>query len=230
MAGDHTTRRAVLGALAGTPVFAGTIGAAIAGIDPAHAAPADRSAWDRAFRAYEEAKAEDAAFNAVFEPMWEQYDRERAAVPHITLRPDPYSGRRVPVTTADRMFVHEARKLVGEVEAGRTKLDPIPSLQEHLQLCRDVAAAADERDAKIAAIRDRLGLDEAEDRWEALGERAYEAEWALMDMPAPDGAALLWKLEKLLDVERDGGTAGWSGEAVAQTMADARRLLSDGRA
>lgn len=73
-----------------------------------------------------------------------------------------------------------------------------------------------------------MGFDKAEDRWEALGQRAYEAEWALMDTPAPDQPALLWKLEKLLATNEDRGSVDpWSSEAVAQTIADARRLLGE---
>ena len=112
-----------------------------------------------------------------------------------------------------------------DVAAGKCWFEPIPELQEHYALCQEVAAAADERDAQIKAISDRLGYDEAEERWAALGEAACDAEWAVMNTPAPDLPELLWKLEKLLEVETDGCTASWASHAVEQTMADARRLL-----
>jgi hypothetical protein len=119
---------------------------------------------------------------------------------------------------------------VEKIAKGTMRLDPIPSLQDHYQLCQEAAAAADERDTAIKAIRARFGMDEAEEKWSALGDAHCDAEWALMRTPAPDTPALLFKLEKLLEVEPGESTASWSASAVEQTMADARRLLASGRA
>jgi hypothetical protein len=46
-----------------------------------------------------------------------------------------------------------------------------------------------------------------------------------MDMPAPDGRALLWKIEKLLALDHDGNTESSTTKGTEQTIADARRLL-----
>ncbi len=222
MAESQHTRRALLGAI--------TLASAGAAIGVPASATAitstSRSEWDRAFAAYKAASAEDQAHNAVFDRLYARCKAAEERIPHVTLRPDPYTGQSTPVGTADRMFVQHARSWVEKITAGTMKLDPLSSLQEHFQLCREVAAAADERDAKVEAVRARFGMDEAEEKWEALGQRAYEAEWALMNTPAPDAPALLFKLEKLLETEREGSTAPWAEKAVTQTIADARRLLA----
>lgn len=219
MANQAPTRRAMVAAMAALPAVAAL------GI-PASAAVSDRGAWDRAYLAYEKAQAEYLAFETAFNPLFERYLKERDTIPHLTFRPDPHSGFYRSVTTADVPFVRRARNLVRDVAAGKCRLDPDPSLQAHFQLCQEVTAAADERDAKIAAIRDRLNIDEMNDKSEILSKRLNEADAALMATPAPDHAALLFKLEKLLEVEADGSTACWGEGYMAQTMIDARRLLS----
>ncbi|MBY6015125.1 hypothetical protein KUV75_09465 [Qipengyuania gaetbuli] len=64
-------------------------------------------------------------------------------------------------------------------------------------------------------------VEETADR---LCNEACAAEDALMEMPAPDLAALRFKLEKLLAAD-DGSTDGWSADYVRQTQEDIRRLL-----
>ena len=51
---------------------------------------------------------------------------------------------------------------------------------------------------------------------------------ALMAMPAPDGAALRWKLDKVLECDSDDSTPCWTRKYVAQTVGDYQRLLGDG--
>jgi len=65
------------------------------------------------------------------------------------------------------------------------------------------------------------------DALETLGNAAGETEKTLMDMPAPDRAALRWKLDKVLEVEPGSFTEGWAEHCVSQTIADYRRLLGD---
>ncbi len=223
---NSISRRAALAAIGSAGAVATVPVAAVA------ASAVDRTAWDEAMQAYEAAKAEDEAFNAVFDRLYNRCRAAEEAIPHTTLQPDPYSGRVVPVTTTDRDFVIEARRLVDKVAAGKCYLETerYPSLGKHYQLCQDVKAAADKRDRQVRIVRAHFGMDEAEEKWEALGQRAYEAEWALMNTPAPDALALLWKLEKLLAADPNGSTDSWAEHAVKQTMSDARRLLSTGRA
>ena len=58
-----------------------------------------------------------------------------------------------------------------------------------------------------------------------LADRYSQCEQAVFDMPAPDLSALRWKLERLLAIDPDGATSGWSGEHVQQTLADIQRLI-----
>lgn len=51
------------------------------------------------------------------------------------------------------------------------------------------------------------------------------AENALLYAPAPNLAALRWKLDRLLAIDT-GETDAWSAEHVAQTVADVERLLA----
>lgn len=53
-----------------------------------------------------------------------------------------------------------------------------------------------------------------------------EAETALLNMPAPDGEALLWKVDRLYTP----GEGIWSEGVEDQTCADLRRFLLQGRA
>lgn len=69
--------------------------------------------------------------------------------------------------------------------------------------------------------------------WEAVNEEIdrltdvfSDAQTALMEMPAPNKAALRWKLDKLLDDGDDISTASWSMDYARQTIADYRRILS----
>ena len=221
MATDHltTTRRTLLGAIATIPAIGFAAPAA------AQTVTTGRTAWNRAFAAMEHAKAACAAEEALHQPVWEAYAAAKAAVPHTTLRPDPYSGRHEPVTTADFRLVEEARRLVNNVAAGKCRLetDRYPSLKAHYELCQDLVAADDERDAEIQRIDQQLGYSETYDRYEAAAEALCDAQQALHDLPSPDSAALLWKLE---DTWLGDEEASYLKSRVSMILTDARRLLS----
>ena len=68
--------------------------------------------------------------------------------------------------------------------------------------------------------------DNISDRGEALIDEMVNAEGVLMDMPAPDRAALRWKLDIVLEPGEE-FTPSYSANYVAQTIADYRRLLGD---
>ncbi len=91
-------------------------------------------------------------------------------------------------------------------------------------------AALDQLEAHRAAVaeHDRRHASRstvAADRYDAAITHAYLAEKRLIDMPAPHAAALLWKIERLINDEGDGCTASWSIDYVEPMLADARRLL-----
>ena len=76
-----------------------------------------------------------------------------------------------------------------------------------------------------------MGYDQAETKWDALGGRVSDAENALLATPAPDVAALRWKLDRLtVDVrEHEVSLPAWTAEYLSQTLADIARLLPEGR-
>ncbi|HZG10168.1 MAG TPA: hypothetical protein VEZ70_14425 [Allosphingosinicella sp.] len=213
-------------ALTGIALAGATSLVPIAGASMAKAGTADRAAWNRAFAAYERAKAEDAAFYRAYKELDARCEGEINKLPHITFGPDPFYGPEI-ITTESRFYVAAARRMVKDLAAGKRSHDPHPNLMAHEEFGRRVVAAADERDAKVKAIRDRFGMGAAEDKWERLSNATYDAQWALMAVPAPDGEALLWKLNILMGDD----AVTWDSEKVVDPfMADARRLLSHGRA
>ena len=83
------------------------------------------------------------------------------------------------------------------------------------------------------AVSRLTGFAQLEHVIDDVAERECDAAARLVKMPAPDGEALLWKLEHLFgEVERDDGGYGASycGEWMDAIMSDARRLLITGRA
>lgn len=220
-----TSRRALLGALPAT---------AVAVAIPATAAPiADRTAWNAAMSNLAKIEAEDAAFTPGWMDTWRRCKAECEAIPHTILEPDPYSGRKAPVSTGDRNFVAYARRTVEELDAGTTRFDNLPGLRAHEKLCRDTVAAADERDRQVQAVNDRYDIDRLDEKAERLGDALADAQRRLLDMPAPDLAALRWKLDRVLALEHaddeDGGNIpAWSHSYVRQTLADIARLLPAG--
>lgn len=185
---------------------------------------ADTAEWDAAMRVHLQAEAESKAFTPGFLKLLEEYSRQTEALPHVVVG---YSGP-IELATHDQWQVTRSRRMLADVAEGRCRLDNIPDVQERFRLDKLLVQAADERQAQLEAIRDRLGYGEADEKADKLGDREHETRWALMDMPAPTLSALLWKLEYLLTSD-EGGCASWSDEAMAQTVADMRRLLGEAR-
>jgi hypothetical protein len=174
-------------------------------------------------QSFQSAKAEDEAFTKGYMQLWESCKEECERIPHVALGRDPHSNYLGPVSTANAQYLYMARRDVSALDEGRLHIDPLPGLQEHERLMREIVRAADKRDAAVQRVRDRYEMDAADERSEALTERFLEARDTLMDMPAPDLAALRWKLEQL--PENDGDLAPWTGAFVRQTFADVARLL-----
>lgn len=213
-----TSRRALLKAV---PV------AAVAAAFPAAASTtfSDRSAWEAAMSVYLRAKAEDDAFTPGYLDTYRRCAAASDAVPHVTFRPETYTGGRCQ-TTADAWEVKRARREVALLDAGKMHLDPLPGLREHYEIKRELVKAADERDAAVSAIRARFSMDDLDAQAEKLGDQVHEATWTLMDAPAPDLAALRWKLDYLTD--NGTGFDAYDAAAVAQTLADIARLMPEG--
>lgn len=218
------TRRTALGALGIASAAAIT---PIAGASIAQAATRpDRSAWDAAMAKFLAAEKEHDATSSRLTAIEEAFYEAREKVPHVALRPDPYSGRLDPVTTADTFNVKYARRMVSQLAEGKRHHDlDVPGLDEHTQLMHELASAADDRDSKIKAIDEELGRSKMEAEYDAANDRMCDARSALIQMPAPDGEALLWKLRWLYF---DDGT--YDEAHIAQTVRDAHRIIAVGRA
>ena len=103
----------------------------------------------------------------------------------------------------------------------------VASVRDFYELGSEVATAAYGRDATIQAIRDRYGMDALNDQSDDLGDRLAEGAEAIMATPAPDLAALRWKLDYL---SGDGHAfAAWEEDYTRQAFADMARLLPEGR-
>lgn len=96
---------------------------------------------------------------------------------------------------------------------------------------RAAKARADNYDETVYKRAERLGdLDGKGVPWhigredDRLRDLESAADKALMTMPAPDLAALRWKLDRALMID-DGALANWSEWYVRQTIADVARLL-----
>lgn len=68
--------------------------------------------------------------------------------------------------------------------------------------------------------------DMTNDGMELATDKLCDAENRLMGMPAPDNAALRWKLDIALE-DSNGSLNPWTTEYMAQTVRDYRRLLGN---
>lgn len=200
---------------------------------PAHGAPPTaataigRAEWDRAYFGLEQARQANVSHVARWDRIADAYRRicERAAKRidwkklHVGLTIFSRAERERFMERGD-LVEAERRYLEGERKWWWSQ-DPAARKAEFREGLGQISEYRRVRDH----ANNRLGYDRATERCDELADAVSEAEGALMAMPAPHGRALLWKLEHLNEVS-DGSTSGWSAEYVAQTMADARRLLS----
>lgn len=203
------SRRQALAGMSATAAVAAAPATAIAATSTA-----DRSAWDAAMRDLARARAASDAFDAKLTRIEAAFDRLSAKVPHVTIEgSEAYYGRTL--TTADNQNVRWLRS-----SAKHVRYIEECAYDGH-RWATQLIDAADARDAKIKRISDRLGRDAAIEHYDALSQRICDAEERLMNMPAPDGEALLWKVDKLWKPETD----IWSEDYTRQTHSDLRRML-----
>lgn len=93
--------------------------------------------------------------------------------------------------------------------------------------------AAEVRSAWLAyrATYDELGIQAVDDESERLCDIQCDLENRLLEIPAPDTAALLWKLDYLFGPETLGNKNycdAWCARWIAVLMHDARRLIGRG--
>ncbi len=226
---SELTRRAALAGLAGAPVSMMALG-----IPAAATTGEDRTAWDRAFTIYQRAKAAAEADNAAFERLEEAYLASFPSMDSIDFRQlsvfNGFGHNRLHI--AYRMDVEqEWQDFLARENKTWWAVDP----EQNRKTKERRRAALDsvlEFRRKVEEHGKNTSYTEAAERNDRLDEASYNAKWDLIRTPAPDGEALLWKLETLFgpDACDNGSVTPWSEEAIAPVMADARRLLSKGRA
>jgi len=206
-------RRKLLGAVALAPALAAA--PALASIPVV-----DRRAWDAAFKAHRLAVAEDDAFTPIYERIHEAWKAGRPSNEGIHWKEFPFENRDVVARTIDL----DSRWNDFLAAEGKTWCAPDPEARK-ARYRAPLDSVQAYRDAE-KAHNQASGMADADERWEALGDRVYETRCALMEMPAPDLPALKWKLDHLLEVDSSQSVSPWAEEYVAQTRADIARLMT----
>ena len=208
----HPTRRNLL--------IAAPFAAAALAIPAAAAISTDRTAWNAALATFTKANAASDAFDPHY---WRTYEAFKAGLPGMDgidwgAFPFPdknHIARIIDLDTAWRNY------LAGE---GKWWFSPNPE-QRKAKYRAALDSVRAFRDAEAKHERDS-GFAAADDRYNELTERITDAAATLMAMPAPDLAALRWKLDYLTN----GGNEFqiWSMDFAAQAFADIARLLPEG--
>lgn len=213
MATAVTTRRGAFAAIAGIA----TVGILAGGA--ASASPdSDRAAWDKAWREYQDATAAYRADCVNFDRIDLAHSADLPSRDMIDWREFPMRNP-FEVTHVMDMDAYRARVIA---ERGRTWNGTDAALARRMDAIESVIRY---REA-VEQCHQRHDWSAACDRNEALCDAMCAAENRLIEeLPAPDLAALHWKLGKLLDSEGGRSTPTWEASYVAQTVADMRRLL-----
>jgi hypothetical protein len=176
-----------------------------------------RAAWDKAMAVHLGAVAASKAFDLEYDRISTAHAAAVDAVPHVTVS-NPDRGRTL--TTANRFDLPMARSSARELRYVKT------CAYEGVKQDHAFLVAAEKREAKIAKIDRRFNWDAVNEHTDALANAICETEAVLLDMPAPDGEALQWKVNRLYKP----GDGIWSEGVEDQTHADLHRFLSTGRA
>lgn len=217
----NTTRRSLLrlgtGALAyGAGAVAVAGGVALAGEAKGASLPADRRAWDAAFKRCADAKL---AFDRDYAAYDRVYEAWHAAQP---------DGRDVDLTAFHMIPRAVVLRSINPDEHeqemfAKIGLSWFPNEQEKARARASIESLrAHRRDVKAHAARCRV--DELGERNDQMLDDWTDAQDDLMKLPAPDLAAVEWKLQYLFALNTDGETSGWAGRTVAPVLADVRRL------
>ena len=175
--------------------------------------------WETAYAEMERVKAENAAFQPEFDRIHDAYEKGRPSEGDIPWKEFPLLSRHDVLHELDldkywQRFLDAENKAWWSNDGERTKerkREAIDAVRAYREAHRNNCEAA--------------GIDQAIVRSDALGEQVAETEAVLLQLEAPDRAALLWKLEKLLEREGD-SISPWDNDFVEQTRLDMRRLLA----
>lgn len=214
------TRRTLLSLAVGAGTMA-AVGGSIAA--PAGAHPGRSTEWDVAMRDLIDAQR----ILAQTGPAYTAADAARQAtapnVEHVDwqglegITPHPGQIRHIDTVKC-------RKDTLRHIEAGYWRHNP-----EHP---RRRLAALDQLDAYRAAVaenerRHASVYGPAVEANEAAVVRVDLCEARLMEMPAPHGQALLWKIDHLVHDEGDGTTPSWTIGYAEPMLRDALRLLQD---
>lgn len=133
------------------------------------------------------------------------------------------TDRRLAAQLIRQITPEDAERIKEHIAARQNGEDETRANWQHVKLRHTIAERA------YAAWRRTEDMHNLEDvkKGDELAGIQYAAEEELIAMPAPDRAALLWKLEYLLKGDGN-GIDPWTMSFVAQTVADCRRLLVEG--
>ncbi|HEX8443030.1 MAG TPA: hypothetical protein VF631_05220 [Allosphingosinicella sp.] len=218
---NSINRRTAMLAIASTGAIATTSAAAMVDVNAAEAA-----AWEAALAEHDAALAAKNAFEPTYDRIEAADEAGRPSMDVIPWNEFTFEDRH---HVARIMDIEKRWSLFLE---GEGKWWWAPG-REDARKAQFRAALDTIRDFRRqeAEHHERSGMNAASTSYDALWDRLGAAENALLDLPAPHGPALLWKLEHLFADDRgDGFCASYSAELMDKVLADARRLLSHGRA
>ena len=214
---EHTLSRRQ--ALAGLSVLGAVAIPTVASTKTTIARP-DRRAWDSAMA---HLKRCEAAFNRSdegYDAFLQAYERARPSKDIIDWRE---------FSCMDRDYVARVMS-IDEYERERLASEGRLWWAKNPEACRARIRAAFDSVREFRRLEmeagERTGYRAYDEKHEAISDRHYNALTALVEMPAPDSEALLWKINHLFTE----ANVDWSEEYTAQFFTDARRLLSNGRA
>lgn len=167
-----------------------------------------QSLWDKTIADHAAARTASDLFNtSVHDPLWQKLEHT-APFPKLCF---------------------EIEALDGKITRYRVDPDNLHAWDEHWSpVIRRNAAAIREAWLAYRKEHERLGLDAIGEESDRLCDAYCAIESSLIDMPAPDGSALLWKLERLFGPEAWDGedfSPAWCADWMNAVMKDARRLL-----
>lgn len=179
-------------------------------------------AWQRLMAIYDQASAAYDDVNARFDAAAAAYEADKPAEPDVdmVLLFGSLMGR---CDVARRRLIHRddldemQRRILaakGVTRWERVDRDPQRIAEfDKVREYRRLLAEADERH-QIPAL---------ENEWTEAGNRVADAQTALLLAPAPDYAAIRWKLDRLFG----DGTAAWDREFTDAVIADMARLAGE---
>ncbi|MCA1653668.1 MAG: hypothetical protein ABR588_05915 [Sphingomicrobium sp.] len=180
----------------------------------------DRAEWDAAMASLKQCEQAFNVSNEKADGYAQAYEEARPKLEMIDFREFPFTDRNEVARTYD-IDHHERQRLAGEGTTWWAK-DPEATRAKIKAACESVR----EFRRLEADAAEHTGYKAFFEQHEALLGRLCEAQTVLVEMPAPDAEALLWKINHLFQQE----DVTWTPEYTAQFHSDAARLLSNGRA